>query len=318
MIRSLQSTVGGTWRTRLPDRKLAGLLIVVAGIFSVANLQAFEGRIHATLTRSGEVQTWLYTIDTNCVRIERGETNWPYAKNLFARDTGDVTLLFPHNRSFVRVKPVAEKAPAPPPMMPTMPAPPPGIGPQTLIPPSVPPPAPPSPIGVGLTNLPGLSPHPAIPQMPSMPAAGGMMPVMPMMPMTGEALELKATGETTNLLGYTCVRYEIKQRGEVMEVWATDQLLPFQSWLPNQPPRFGPQMIEEKWGELVHAKKLFPLLAILRFQAPTAPDGTAPAAPGSERLRFEVKAITAEKVEDKDGALFQPPADYQEIEPLPF
>ena len=127
-----------------------------------------------------------------------------------------------------------------------------------------------------------------------------------MMPMPGEALELKATGEITNILGYTCARYEIKQRGEVMEVWATDQLLPFQPWLPNQPPRFGPQMIEEKWGELLKTKKLFPLLVVLKFEN------------GPERLRFAIISVKPQKIEDPNGALFQVPADYQEIEPLPF
>ena len=133
------------------------------------------------------------------------------------------------------------------------------------------------------------------------------MPMMPMMPMgMMEKPELKSTGEKTNLLGYTCMRYELKQRGEVMEIWATDKLLPFQPWLANQPPRFGPRMIEEQWGELLKAKKLFPLLAILKFEQ------------GPERLRFEVKAITSERIEDKDGTLFHPPPDYHEIEPLPF
>ena len=84
------------------------------------------------------------------------------------------------------------------------------------------------------------------------------MPAMPMMPMPGmEKLELAATGDQTNLLGYTCARYEIKQRGEVMEIWATDKLLPYQPWLQNQPPRSGPRMIEEQWGELLKAKNFF-------------------------------------------------------------
>ena len=91
-----------------------------------------------------------------------------------------------------------------------------------------------------------------------------------------------------------------------MEIWATDQLLPYQPWRQNQPPRFGPPRIEEQWGELLKAKKLFPLLATLKFEH------------GPEYLRFEVKSVTPEKIEDRDGALFQPPADYREIQPLPF
>ncbi len=65
-------------------------------------------------------------------------------------------------------------------------------------------------------------------------------------------------------------------------------------------------MIEEQWGALVQAKKLFSLLATLQFEH------------GPEQLRFEVKSATLQKAEDQDGALFQPPADYQEIQPLPF
>jgi len=155
---------------------------------------------------------------------------------------------------------------------------------------------------------PGIGPQsagaPGASAMPAMPGMMGGMPMMPMPPM--EKAELKATGETTNLLGYACARYEIKHRGEVMVIWATDQLLPYQAWRQNQPPSFGPQMLEEQWGELVKAKKLFPLLATLKFER------------GPERLRFEVKSITPGKIEDPDGALFRPPADYREVRPLPF
>ncbi len=308
MTRNLRSTVGEAWRGRLPDRRLAGLLLVVAGLCSVSDLQAFEGRISAVLMRGGEAQTWEYIAGTNCLRIERGETNWPYAKNLIARDTGNIILLFPHNHSFVRLKPTTENAVlSPPMMMPAMPAPPAGIGPQTHLPPAVPA----LPAGVGPTNLSGLPTPPAMPPMPVMPTrppmpAGGMMPAMPMTPMLGEALELKATGETTNILGYVCTRYEIKQRGQVMEIWATDKLLPFQTWLPNQPPRFGSQMLEEKWGGLLQAKRLFPLLAVLKFEN------------GPERLRFSVISVKPQTIAEPSGALFQPPPDYQEIEPLPF
>ncbi len=300
MIYHDRFATGAAGRARVSVQKLAGLGLVAAGLLAASTLQAFEGQIAATLTRGGEIQTWHYSVGTNCVRLERGETNWPFAKNLIARDTGDITLLFPHNHSFVRLKPTAENAVAPPPMLPAMPAPPPGIGPLTQMPPPGPPP-----VNVGPTNLPGLPPPPALPPMPAMPAMPPM-PAMPMMPMPGETLELKATGETTNILGYACARYEIKQRGEIMEIWATEKLLPFLAWLPNQPARFGPQMLEEKWGELLKVKKLFPLLAVLKFES------------GPERMRFAVSTITPEPIKDLDGALFQIPDDYQEIEPLPF
>jgi hypothetical protein len=151
---------------------------------------------------------------------------------------------------------------------------------------------------------------PAMPAMPQItPGPGGgmpAMPAMPMMPMPGEAMELKATGDKTNLLGFACEKFEIKQRGEIMEIWATDGLLPFQDYVRNQPPRFGPRMIEERWAGLLTAKKLFPLRASLRFEN------------GTERFRFEVLTVTPQKLKPEDAQLFLPPDGYFEIQPLPF
>jgi hypothetical protein len=301
---------------------------------SLASASGFEGRIQAALVRGGETQTWLYTVSTNMLRIERGETDRPHARNLVNLQTGERTLVFPHNRSFVRLKSGTGVAPIPPDLgtegQPgSLPHPlPPGIGPQT-----------PGPVVIGPTNLPGAPAPPTMPALPAMPQPpaglppgvgpqpGGLpgaglgmpaMPPMPMMPMGVEPLELKATGQTTNLLGYACARYELRQRGEVMEIWATDKLLPFEPWQPNQPPRFGPRMLEEQWGELLRARKLFPLLAVLRFETPALSGETNAPVAGPERLRFEVRSIRAEKIEDKDGTLFSPPSDYHEVQPLPF
>jgi len=301
----------------------------------VSTARAFEGRIQATLTRGSETQTMLFTVGTNQIRIERVETNWPHAINIFDLDTGAITLLFPHNRSFVRLK--NEMGAHAPPRVPAdaasagvvsaalptapgagaLPVPqmPPGIGPTNLpgMPaPPVMPQMPAMPVGVGPQTSPGTPTMPAMRQIPQMPPGvgpqpgmAGRMPAMPMMPM--EQAELKATDQTTNLLGYKCTRYELKQRGEVMEIWATDKLPPFQPYLPNQPPRFGPRLVEEQWGDMLKAKKFFPLLSVLKFEN------------GPERMRFEVKAITPEKIKKEDAAkLFQPPVDYQEIRPLPF
>jgi len=138
---------------------------------------------------------------------------------------------------------------------------------------------------------------------------------MMMPPIMMDKVELAGTTDTTNLLGYACTRHEIKQHGEVMEIWATDQLLAFQPYLQNQPHRFGPPRVEEHWGELLKAKKLFPLLAVLRFETPAAP-GNATRPPSPERMRFEVKLVTPQQI--SDGTAFEPPSDYQEIQPLPF
>jgi hypothetical protein len=208
---------------------------------------AFEGRISAALTRGGEPQPLRYTVGTNFFRVERPETNWPYACDLVNLRSGEVTLLFPHNHSFMRLR-------------------------------------------NGDADV-----------RPLQPAGPATMPMMPV-----QQAELKATGEKTNLLGYACARYELKQPGQLMEIWATDQLLPFQPYLENAPHRPGPQMLEEQWGDLLKAKKLFPLLAILKLEN------------GAERLRFAVTSVSPEKIEDQDGALFQPPPGYHEIQPLPF
>ena len=145
--------------------------------------------------------------------------------------------------------------------------------------------------------------------MTAMPTASQMpaMPAMPMMtPPMMEKTELHATGQKTNLLGYACERYEIRQRNETMEIWATDELFPFQPYLQNQPSGFGLRTIEEQWGGVLRAKKLFPLLATLKFEN------------GIERFRFEVKSVTPQKLTDDDAKLFQPPTNYTEIQPLPF
>ena len=289
-------------------RAIGFALAVISAFCLPPSAFSFEGRLTATCARGGETQTWLYTVGPSQLRLERAETNWPHAQNLVALDTGALTLVFPHNRSFVRLKPVADTATPPhlnplpqttgerrpeskAPSVPSVPSPLPlkgeGQGEGVVVP--APPPMPPLPAGVG----------------PQADAGLGVPPMMPMMPME-PPLELKATGQTTNLLGYACARYELKQRGETLEIWATDKLLPFQPWQPNQCPRFGPRMIEEQWGDLLRAQNLFPLLAVLK------PDH------GPERLRFEVKSVKEEKITDPDGKLFQPPADYHEVQPLPF
>ena len=322
MIYDLRFTIHAFLCGGRQGRRWAGLALVLLSTLNsqLSTCIAFEGRIQATLNRDGPVETLLYTVGTNRLRIERGETDHPYPQNLVNLDTGDITILFPHNRSFVRLKPASENVSTGVPGAPGMPMPPgglpPGIGPQpppgnaSTVSPGLPPRA-----AIGPTNPPGMPPPPMMPQMPRMPAGVGPQPgsgaptmpamtIMPPMPM--ERPELKATTDTTNLLGYVCSRCELRQRGEVMEIWATDKMLPFQPYLQNQPHRFGPRMLEEQWGEMLKAKKLFPLLVVLKFES------------GPERMRFEVKTIQPLEIEDQDSSLFQPPPDYQEIQPLPF
>ncbi|HMJ89563.1 MAG TPA: DUF4412 domain-containing protein [Candidatus Acidoferrum sp.] len=259
--------------------------------------QTFEGRINASITQ-GELRTpLLYTAGTNFLRVEMTDSNLPNPVDILERNSGALTLLFPHNRSFVRLKsgagvPPASSRPAEMGQVGNpsrLPAPPSGIGPQPFGKPDG---------STSPTRLPP-DPHPlnATPGVPAM----AMMPP-PMM----EKMELKFTGDKTNLLGFACEKFEIKQRGETMEIWATDQLLPFQNYVRNQTPRFGPRMIEERWAELLTAKKLFPLRAGLRFEN------------GTEHYRFEVQSVAPQRLKEEDAKLFQPPEGYFEIEALSF
>ena len=303
------------------------LLLTALDQFAANATMPFTGRIKAILVFGSETQTLIYTAGTNCLRIERGETNRPYPCDLIDRTSGTVTLLLPHNRTYLQLS----NNPAPSvPAFPGMPALPPGIGPQSAnMGPGNFPAAPVMRVPPGLSNMPSM-PQPgsamssmpqASPGMPMMPPPGrgtpqpGMrngpaMPQpgigMPMMPIMSSPLELAAQDGTTNLLGFVCRRYELKQSGATMEIWAAQTNLPFAKYLPNQPPRFDSQTIEDDWAGLVAAKKLFPLLAVLKYEN------------GTERLRYEVKSIVPQKWDEKSAELFGPPAEYRQIKPLPF
>jgi len=294
------------------------ILGCVAALASTA--VAFEGRIQAVMTQGNDTRTLLYTVGTDSLRVEMTATNWPNPVDIVDRNSGALTLLFPNNRSFVHLKPATEpatatvpeapnmpmtpaglplgigprSAPGAPsmPAMPNMPALPFGVGPQQQVTPAMPP----RPV---MPNLPGTPGTPAAPAMPAMPA-------MPMMPMPGDKLVLQATGKTVDILGYACQQYELKQRGEILEIWATEELLPFKPYVQNQPHRFGPQRLDDQWPALLTSRKLFPLRVSLRHDH------------GAERFRFDVQSVTPQKLTADDAKLFQPPTGYFEIQPLPF
>jgi Domain of unknown function (DUF4412) len=229
---------------------------LLSALLGAGPVLAFEGRINVMLIRNGETNDLLYTVGPEQLRIAVASTNGSPPVNIVDLKTGAVTLVFPHNLTFVRLTSAA--APA---------------------------------------------------GMPAAPAEDGaaVIPVMPALPLPpDQKLELKQTTDTKDIQGFPCTRHELKQHGQTLEVWATDALLPFQPRLVNQPSRFGPPMIEERWPELLKARKLFPLLVSLRDDN------------GFERLRFAVQSVKPEKISDPDGKLFQPPKDYHEIQPLPF
>ena len=282
-----------------PARNLRILIVLCVCAAVVANAFAFEGKIDIVTSQGNETTALLYTVGTNSLRIEvngsdsdKSRAGPPNPIDIVDLKSGALTILFAHNRSFVRLKSPSANSTATP-GAPAMPPPPPGVGPQS-------------------------NPNPAVAGTPG----AGMPPMPAMPPMMGEKIELKPTGKKEKILGFACEQYEIKQRGETMEIWATDKLLPFQPYARNQSPRFGPRMIEEQWPELLQSRRLFPLRATLRYAMPSSRSTEKRekdvAATSTERFRFEVKSITPEKVEDKDGKLFQPPEGYIETQPLPF
>jgi hypothetical protein len=216
------------------------------------------------------------------------ETNLSHAVNLVRMDDGEVTLVYPQNRGFVRLSRKTDAVATPvPPGFPQVPGGPPGLG-VTPAPRPAGPPGGGTPIGAGAPPMQG----------------GAGLPFMP--PPRIEPLELQETGQTTNLLGFDCKRFELKQRGTTMEIWATDQLFPFQVYTETQPNRLAAHFIENRWPELLKARNLFPLLATLKSDN------------GNERLRFEVVSILPQQFKDEDMKLFLPPAGYVELKPLPF
>lgn len=318
-------------RSTIGRRPSVGAMVALVGAAMVLAQCAlgFEGRITVTNTRGGQTNTLLYTGSPQHLRIEITSTNWPHPIDIWNLKSNTVTMVYPHNLSFVRLRNASDLvtgfAPRPgaePGGQMAFPPPPPGIGPQpsgTGVPSAGPgqiPMAESSPMRRGprqmavpavpaLTQPPGGLP-PGIGPQPGGGAGVSGMPPMPMMPMPQENLELKDTGEAKEILGFPCVRYEMKRRGEILEIWATDKLLPYHPYLQTQPHRFGPRLIEEQWPAMLEERKLFPLLVTLHFDN------------GAERYRFEVKSVKDEKLTDTDGKLFQPPPNYHEIEPLPF
>lgn len=202
---------------------------------------AFEGRINAVMIQGNQTNALLYTVGTTSLRVEMTATNWPNPVDILDINSGSLILLFPNNRSYVRLKPATDAATVGASGMPGMPAPPPGIGPQPAptsnvgVTPAATPPMPAMPnmpalppgIGPqaqGISAMPPMPPRPVMPNMsgapgmptmPNMAGASGMpsMPAMPMPMMPNAKAELQSTGQKTNLLGFACQQYQLKQRG---------------------------------------------------------------------------------------------------------
>lgn len=305
--------------------KRATLLLCLFATPTLAGEATFEGNISATLSRAGTQPTHLvFTRKGDQLRIENTD-NKLEPINILDLQAKTLTIVYPHNTTFVKVDLAALAARAdggrsgvsiPPPLPPT-----PGSGPGSATAPRVapsisPPPGFPSP--PPMPSMPGMpSPGPggpgmtSNPGMPAMPGAGlPGMPGAPMMPamMNMGAPELKKTEEAKEIQGLDCVLYSGDGRGEKLEVWAAgdSDLFPFRlierDFLGRH---FGPRMLEETWPELLRERSLFPLEATLKME------------PGSqERLSFKVEKIERKKIDDPK--LFQPPENYIQIESPQF
>ena len=273
-------------------------------LYSIAYLSAaenkVEGVVSATLTRSGaQPAHYVFTRKGALVRIENTD-NKLEPVNIIDLEGKKVTIVYPHNSTFVRVDLVAGGADAGRPSLPN---------PALALPGSTPPATMPAQIGPSITPPPGFPTPPSMPAMPNQQGAGGPgMPPMPMMPppMAGmsQAEELKKTEQTKKIQGLDCTLYTIEQRGEKFDLWVASDaaLFPFRlierDFLGR---RFGPQMLEETWPQLLRDKSLFPIEATLKME------------PGSqERLSFKVEKIEKKKIDDEK--LFQPPERYIEIQ----
>src|SRR4029077_14289792 len=122
---------------------------------------------------------------------------------------------------------------------------------------------------------------------------------------------LKKSDKTKKIQGFDCTLYTISDRGENFEIWAMNDsaLFPFgliqRDYLGR---RFGPQMIEEQWPDLLQKKSLFPLEATLKMEPG-----------GQERLSFKVYQIEKRKINPPEAdKLFGPPEKYIEIQAPQF
>ena len=111
-------------KTKLDDLRNALALLTSRAVFTF-NFQstglAFERRLNATITRSGQSGALLLTVATNCLRVEMTGTNWANPVDIVDRNSGALMLLSPRNRSFVRFGPAVDNSSTPPgvPQMPS-------------------------------------------------------------------------------------------------------------------------------------------------------------------------------------------------------
>jgi hypothetical protein len=261
----------------------------------------FEGTVTALLSRAGgHAAEFVFTRKGDLLRIEN-KSNKLEPINIIDLKAKKLTIVYPHNTTYVCVDLTKKRAEPGAPGMPNFPNP---MRSASLMPATTPE----GKIGPSLPPPPGFPTPPPMPKMPNgkMPAPNSMRPPIPKM--FNQPAELKKTDKTKEIQGFKCALYTVSDRGQEFNIWATNgsALFPFRLIERNYLGRkFGPQMIEETWPELLRRKSLFPLEAILLAR----PGGQA-------RLTFRVDKIERKKIESEPDwqKLFQPPDKYIEIQ----
>ncbi len=111
---------------------------------------------------------------------------------------------------------------------------------------------------------------------------------------TTGAGELKNTGETTQILGYTCTKYIYEEAQGPVEIWATDQLGQFMA-MPQGNPMQGGGKAKAGWESAISGD-FFPMRLVALNKR------------GKERMRWEVTGVKPMSLPD---SAFAAPEGYK-------
>jgi len=120
-----------------------------------------------------------------------------------------------------------------------------------------------------------------------------------------DTLALKATRQTTNLLGSRVENLPFRREAKRWRFGPRTNCFRWRRiWKIRRPDSAMPD--RATMGRTTAGASLFPVLAVLKFEN------------GRERLRYVVSTVTPQTLTDDDQKLFTPPDGYIEIEPLPL
>ncbi len=93
------------------NRQIKMLSLWVLFLHFAFAVYAFEGQIGVETTRGGQTEVLLYTVGISYVRVEitNGHSG-PTPVDILDAQSGQLTLLFPQNRTFVRLPSARWKA----------------------------------------------------------------------------------------------------------------------------------------------------------------------------------------------------------------